>query len=184
VREVLRTVAGHGLRCVQSRTIYRATGRRFASGITVTTASPADLECVQSRLTPGLSVVPPSPDHLISRFVAVRHGRVTGFVELVRHPPEDAPFTGHWLFSLTVLDPLFRGLGIGEALARRVIEIASDEGARELWLVVGETNRPAVALYRKLGFERTAIEELEEQLEVEARTTGRRRITMVKRLDG
>jgi len=112
----------------------------------------------------------------------MRSRRVTGFVELVRHPPEHAPYIGHWLFSLNVLDPWCRGLGIGEALARHVVGCARREGARELWLVVGEANGPAIALYRKLGFERAAVVGLEELLEEEARTTGKRRITMVHRM--
>jgi ribosomal protein S18 acetylase RimI-like enzyme len=152
-------------------------------GISITTASPSDLAYVQSKLTPGLPIEPPSPDPLVTRLVATRYGRICGFVELVRHPLEHSPYVGHWLFSLTVMDPLYRGLGIGEALARRMIEIASDEGTRELWLVVGETNRPAIGLYRKLGFERSAVGGLEELLEEEGKTTGQRRMTMVKRLD-
>ena len=75
-----------------------------------------------------------------------------------------------------------RGLGIEEALARHVVGCARREGARELWLVVGEANGPAIALYRKLGFERAAVVGLEELLEEEARTTGKRRITMVHRM--
>lgn len=67
-------------------------------------------------------------------------------------------------------------------MARRVIGIARRKGARDLWLIGGETNRPAISLYRKLWFEQTAVKGLEEGLEDEALNTGKRRVTMVKRL--
>ena len=165
---------------MQSWTFYRVARRRIAGEISIVAASPVDIVHILSRLNPGLPVRPPVPNPLVTRLVANRHGRVCGFVELVRHPPEDAPYVGHWLFGLIVLDPLDRGLGIGEALARRVVEMARSEGAGELWLVVAEKNVPAIGLYRKLGFERSALEGLEDLLEEGAGTTGRRRITMVK----
>jgi len=182
VRGVLRNGADHGLRFAHSSGTFRAVGRRLTGEIRITIASPADLVYVQSRLTPGLPPIPPSPDPLITHLVGIRHGRVRGFVELVRHPSEEKPYVRYWLSSLIVLDPLCRGRGIGEALACRVMEIARGEEAGELWLVVGETNRPAVALYQKLGFERAVVEDLEEQLGEEAKTAGKRSITMVKRL--
>lgn len=179
---VLRKTAGKSLRFVQSRGAYRAAGRRITGKTNISVASPSDLEYVQARLNPGARFEPSPPDPLVTRFAAARHGRVVGFVELVRHPPEHAPYVGCWLFSLTVLDPVYRGLGIGEALALRVIDTARCEGAKELWLVVGEGNLPAIRLYQKLGFERAVVEDLEEQLENEALNTGRRRITMAKQL--
>lgn len=178
----MRRGVGSALRSAQSQGIYRAVGKRVAGEISITMASPADLAYVHSRLSPGIPYEPAPSSNLVTRFVAMRSRRVTGFVELVRHPPEHAPYIGHWLFSLNVLDPWCRGLGIGEALARHVVGCARREGARELWLVVGEANGPAIALYRKLGFERAAVVGLEELLEEEARTTGKRRITMVHRM--
>jgi len=182
LRGVLRRGAGDGLRFVQSQGIFRVVGRRIYGEISITMASSSNLEYVYSRLNPGIPSAPSPPDPLVTRLVAVRRGRIIGFVELVRHPPEHAPYVGHWLFSLHVLDPLYRGLGIGEALAHHVIGLARREEARELWLVVGATNWPAIGLYRKLGFELVAVPGLEEQLEEEAEATGKRRMTMMKRL--
>lgn len=167
---------------MQSQGFFRAARRRIAPKISITTASPADLEYVQTRLNPGVTFIPNPPDPWVTRLVAVRHERVIGFVELVRHPPEHAPFVGFWLFSLYVLDPLYRGSGIGEALACHAIGLARREGAKELWLVVGETNCPAINLYRKLGFERAVAKGLEERYEDTAKLTGSRSITMVKQM--
>lgn len=179
---LVRKCAGRILRSVQSRRIFRAAGRKVVRDIRVTIASPADLEYVHSRLTSELAFKPDPADPQVTRFVATRHGRVIGFVELVRHPPEHAPYVGFWLFSLYVFDPLYRGLGIGEALARCVIKLARDGGGEELWLVVNEQNRPATNLYQKLGFKPANVTELDEQLKEEAKMTGRQRITMVKLL--
>lgn len=151
-------------------------------GMTIRKASPVDLVYVNASLNPGTPFRSSLPDPAVTRIVAERHGQILGFVEIIRHPPEDAPYVGYWLSSLYVLDPLFRGLGIGEALASHIIEIARIEGAKELWLLVVGTNRPAVALYRKLGFVEAIVEDLEEVLEGEALTTGSRRLAMVKRV--
>ena len=78
--------------------------------------------------------------------------------------------------------PVVQGSWYWEALASHIIEIARIEGAKELWLLVVGTNRPAVALYRKLGFVEAIVEDLEEVLEGEALTTGSRRLAMVKRV--
>lgn len=181
VKGVVSRGVDRSLRFVQSRRIFRVIGRRVIWGIAFSAASPSDLEIVHSKLNPGVPYPPSSPDSAVTRFVATRQGRVIGFVELVRHPLDDAPYIGHWLFSLNVLDPKYRGFGIGETLARRVIQTARDEGGGDLWLIVGETNLPAIHLYRKLGFVRAPVGGLEEQLLEEARISGRRRITMVNR---
>lgn len=180
--ELVRKTASRILRTVQSRKIFRATGRRVVRDIRVMIASSADLEYVHSRLTTEVSYKPFPPDPQVTRFVATHHGRVVGFVELVRHPPEHAPYIGFWLFSLSVLDPFYRGLGVGEALTRRVVELARDEGAKEVWLVVNEHNHPAINLYQKFGFEPATVMGLDEQLKEEAKMTGRQRVTMVKPL--
>lgn len=47
----------------------------------------------------------------------------------------------------------FRGLGIGDAMMRAGIEWARAVGVQKLRLGVFATNAPAIALYRKLGFQ-------------------------------
>jgi ribosomal protein S18 acetylase RimI-like enzyme len=57
-----------------------------------------------------------------------------------------------WIGGLGVA-AAHRGKGLGEALMREVIDVARARGLRELWLEVLTPNAPAIALYRKLGFE-------------------------------
>lgn len=178
----LRATAGRGLLCLQSRPAYRAAGRRLVRGVRVVEASQSELARVQSRLNPEENRPPTPPGPGVTPLVAVLNGHLLGFVELVRHPPSHAPYIGHWLFGLHLLHPAYRGLGIGESLVRAALELAGREGAGEVFLVVNETNFPAIGLYGKLGFRQRPLPGLEEILEDEARVNGRRRISMVKDL--
>ncbi|MEX1103973.1 MAG: GNAT family N-acetyltransferase [Dehalococcoidia bacterium] len=53
--------------------------------------------------------------------------------------------------------PEFRGKGLAAVLCRRLLEIGREQGATTGWLSVLATNAPALAVYRRLGFE-TAYE--------------------------
>jgi ribosomal protein S18 acetylase RimI-like enzyme len=59
-----------------------------------------------------------------------------------------------WLGGVGVV-PAHRRRGIGERLARALLENARAAGAREMVLEVIVENAPAIALYEKLGFETT-----------------------------
>lgn len=178
----IRKMAGCTLTRLQSCPPWRWVWRRLLRGVMITEASDADLIYVNSRLNPGFPYTPSPPNPAVTNLVATWHGRMLGFVQLVRHPPSHAPYVGYWLFSLYTLHPRYRGLGIGETLSRALITIARQEGADELFLVVYQTNYPAIRLYQKLGFQQVCLPVLEEQLEEEGRRQGRRRISMVKRL--
>ncbi|MQA82319.1 MAG: GNAT family N-acetyltransferase [Streptosporangiales bacterium] len=53
-----------------------------------------------------------------------------------------------------MVDPARAGHGVGRALGERVLELAREDGYRSMQFnAVVEANRPAVALWRKLGFE-------------------------------
>jgi ribosomal protein S18 acetylase RimI-like enzyme len=178
----LRHIVGTVLRRLQSLPLYRRLGRRMAPHITLREASEADYLAVQQWLNPnGTPARGAQPDPHVTSWVAEFHGHLVGFVQLVRRPPEEAPYVGHWLFSLTTKS-LWRGLGMGEALSQAVIERARKEGAPVLDLVVNEDNVSAIQLYRKLGFEMQVIAELESRLESERTATGRRQVVMRKRL--
>jgi ribosomal protein S18 acetylase RimI-like enzyme len=170
------------LRRVQNMALYRRLGRQIISGIILREATEIDQIAVRRWLNSndtyaqGVRHNPNATD-----WIAEVHGQLAGFVQLVRYSPENAPYTGYWLFSLYTKSR-WQGLGIGEALSQVVIERARMEGAPALDLVVYEDNFRAIRLYRKLGFEIYTISELEPQLESERALTGRRRVVMRKLL--
>jgi GNAT superfamily N-acetyltransferase len=160
---------------------YRAWIKRFRPAFTIQEAGARDLIELYTRLNPGDDAVPPpqTPDAI--NFVAKHGNQLLGFVQFVRHPQKHFPYVGNWLFSLIVWGR-YRGMGVGETLTRRVIEQATTEGAPELFLNVDDDNRPALDLYRKLGFERVVLPVLEEEFIAEGRKNGRRRVTLRKQL--
>jgi ribosomal protein S18 acetylase RimI-like enzyme len=84
--------------------------------------------------------------------VALRGARAIGLVNLGVRPPAG------WIGGMGVV-PDERRRGVGEQLMRGVHESARAQGLDELGLEVIESNRAAVALYEKLGYER--VRELE-----------------------
>ena len=58
------------------------------------------------------------------------------------------------LLSLT-LEPACRGLGLGRRLLEDSLALLAGEGAAFCYLEVRSQNRPALALYHRLGFEET-----------------------------
>jgi GNAT superfamily N-acetyltransferase len=165
------------LRNIQGLKSYRMAIRHLHPSIQIREANEADLEEAQDRLGFMGSFNP-----LVTGFVAIMRSRIVGYVDLVRHPPQNAPYVGYWIFGLNIWLPC-RGLGLGEALCRQVVSRARAEGAEELHVLVYLHNRAALNLYRNLGFETTTIPGLERQLEEELKTTGKRRMVMSLRLD-
>lgn len=53
--------------------------------------------------------------------------------------------------------PEYRGRNLGEALMRKIIEVAVEMGAKTMTLEVRVSNLTAQSLYRKLGFQDGAI---------------------------
>ena len=53
--------------------------------------------------------------------------------------------------------PEYRGRKLGEALLRKIIEVAIERGAKTMTLEVRVSNMIAQSLYRKLGFQGGAI---------------------------
>ena len=85
----------------------------------------------------------------MATFLAVVDGEDVG---LVRGAPDEARTDAAWLISMWVA-PEVRGRGVGEALVDAVVEWARASGARRLLLDLGDHNRPAIALYARMGFE-------------------------------
>lgn len=59
--------------------------------------------------------------------------------------------TTSWLLSLVVAQS-YRGLGVGRALAKNIIERQQMQGATKILLTVNPENTVAITLYRSLGF--------------------------------
>ena len=164
---------------IQGFYVYRMFVRAFRARYELKEADEKDLRKVQEWLNPGGNVAPARYNPNVTNWVAKRHDRVIGFVQLVRRPEGNQPYAGYWLFSLTAMF-LYRGMGIGESLCSKVIEKARDEGAEELLLIVRIDRYQAISLYRKLGFVIKTIPAMEEQLEKETLAYGYRRVVMSK----
>lgn len=178
---LLRKLLGCCLRKFQGFSLYRKIAKFLRLRIRIIETTEEDTVKVHRWFNPGCDI-PISHNPNVTNFVAKNGKDVIGFIQLVRHS-QDSPYTGYWLFSLTV-KTLYRGWGIGEELSRAVMEKAKQENARELSLLVRQDNYKAINLYKKLGFERKISLALEEKLEEEKNKTGRRRMVMSKVLFG
>ena len=81
-------------------------------------------------------------------FVALVDGEPMGVVALCRMEGTEYDFE---LAKLAV-DPEARGLGVGEKMCRAALEFARKSGAKEIFLKSNTLLKPAINLYRKLGF--------------------------------
>lgn len=114
--------------------------------------------------------------------VAKRRNKVIGSATLTNTPETNSsPYKGWWLFGMLVSWP-YRGLGIGKQLTKMACEIAAKKDALSIRLLAFEKAKPAVNLYRKLGFRRISIPEIDTQLEEEVKRGLRRRIIMERQL--
>lgn len=112
-------------------------------------------------------------------FVAKKGNKVIGSVTIRNFPWSAFPYNGWWLFALFV-NFRYRGMGVGERLAKMAIERAAKEGASEVKLTVLENAKAAINLYRKLGFHQIFMPELEEQFREEIKKGLHKRIVLRK----
>jgi GNAT superfamily N-acetyltransferase len=174
-----RRAAGSALQAVQALTLYRTICRGLRKQFVVTEATAEDRKAVGKHLSPGSPTPPEEADRDATDYVARIGAKVVGFVQLVRYTEADAPWSGFWLFSLTVW-PLYRRFGIGEALTRKIVEQARSNRVPDLFVAVYENNDRAIGLYRKLGFEFVTLPLLEPHLMREKHLCGQRRIVLRK----
>ena len=81
-------------------------------------------------------------------FVALVDGAPFGVVAMCKMEGSEYDFE---LAKLAV-DPEARGLGIGEKICREALEFARKSGAKKIFLESNTLLKPAINLYRKLGF--------------------------------
>lgn len=90
--------------------------------------------------------------------VIARHeGRPIGHVMLV--PDDDDTYE----LAIFVLQS-YQGAGIGTELVRTALGQAEESGIEHVWLSVERWNKPAVSLYRKIGFESTGDDRFEKMM--------------------
>lgn len=91
-------------------------------------------------------------DTILSRggciLVALIDGVPMGVVALCRMENSEYDFE----MAKLAVDPKARGTGLGEAICRAAIERAKSLGAKKLFLESNTILKPAINLYRKLGF--------------------------------
>ena len=91
--------------------------------------------------------------------LAVENGRVGGGLSgYALRRPESRQFQ----FLLYEIDvrPECRRQGVGTALVQRFDELARTDGANEVWVLTGESNAAAVALYQKCGYCRSNVDDV------------------------
>jgi ribosomal protein S18 acetylase RimI-like enzyme len=84
-------------------------------------------------------------------FIAVDPaGHQLGAIVLKSHEPDSVPPRG-WRFGIGIVEAA-RGQGVGHNLIEHSLDFARASGAHYLTLFVDPANRPAVNLYKKMGF--------------------------------
>jgi len=165
----------------QRARIYRRLAERLRPRCVISEATEDDLRAVGLWLS-AHDASPLAPVHPgVRNYAAKSATRVVGFAQLVHNERAHAAFAGYWLFALQVR-LLWRGSGVGTALCQEVIRQATAEGAPSLSLLVSAANAPAIALYRKLGFEVASTPALDAALETDTTPPDRRRIAMSRPL--
>ena len=106
-------------------------------------------ETSHARRTRALGRSLRDPDYDV--LVALVGSQATGFVDLwtLSDFVEGSNIS---IIQNLVVEPRFRGLGIADALMRRVLNLARRRGAREVHVSTEMRNKKAISLYRKHGF--------------------------------
>lgn len=88
------------------------------------------------------------------QLVAMHDGKIIGWCDITAL---DRPIFAHiGSLGIGVLEP-YRGQGVGKALIEAALQKAKEKGLTRIVLTVRETNTTAIALYKKMGFEKEGI---------------------------
>ncbi|WP_049921794.1 GNAT family N-acetyltransferase [Halopiger djelfimassiliensis] len=106
--------------------------------------------------------------------VVARHeGAVIGHAMLVPDTDDPSSVTHNgdieWELAIFVLQDYQRA-GIGTKLLEHLLGHASDVGIDRVWLTVERWNNPAIALYKRVGFETTGSESFEQEMTIRLET--------------
>jgi ribosomal protein S18 acetylase RimI-like enzyme len=63
----------------------------------------------------------------------------------------------------------FQGAGVGTELLESLLGYGAEQGIDRVWLTVERWNRPAINLYRKVGFETTDAQSFEHEMSIRLR---------------
>lgn len=91
-----------------------------------------------------------APGFLVADVGAAATTTVAGYV-VADAVMEPAGRVGH--VKDIAVDPAWRGRGVGTRLLDRALSVLDGRGVRRAKLEVRESNEPAIALYRRFGFE-------------------------------
>lgn len=85
-------------------------------------------------------------------FVAKANGKIVGFVAGDSNWFSKREHKKVGAIHEIVVHPDYRGMGIGQALMKRILEYFKEKGLHTAELWVGDENYKAIDFYRKLGF--------------------------------
>ncbi|KAF2083090.1 bifunctional helix-turn-helix transcriptional regulator/GNAT family N-acetyltransferase [Flavobacterium sharifuzzamanii] len=89
-------------------------------------------------------------------WMAEYNNRIVGCVAIVHQPNEEAQL--RWF----LLDPAFRGLGIGKKLLTDAVDFCREKKFKNVFLLTTSLQDKALQMYKMMGFELTKSEEVEE----------------------
>lgn len=89
-------------------------------------------------------------------WMAEYNNKIVGCVAIVHQPNEEAQL--RWF----LLDPAFRGLGIGKKLLTDAVDFCREKKFKNVFLLTTSLQDKALQMYKMMGFELTKSEEVEE----------------------
>lgn len=110
---------------------------------------------LRPRQAPEELVYPGDADEDSLHVGAFVDGGMVGVASVVRRPMAGESAQGAWQLRGMATLPDFRGRGLGAALLRACISHVARRGGSVIWC---NARTPAVAFYRKLGFEARGAE--------------------------
>lgn len=137
---------------VQGLRIYRVVAKKIlGTDVVIREAKPEDEEGMMDLFLMGGQDIREGMASIEkdgSWLLAERKGKIAGGLTVARYGKDPRLWV---IFGLEV-KPLLRGLGIAEKMVRDAMARAKEGGAQKVGLFVNSKARPALGLYRKLGF--------------------------------